>query len=197
MSGLKRVSTHLLLGALIFWSYSARVLAQTDSPKTAPQATEEGGGQHDFDFEFGTWKAHLRRLLHPLSGSDTWVELDGISTVRKVWDGRANLGEFEVNSPTTHIEGLSLRLYNPQSHQWSISWASSADGSLTTPMIGQFNNGRGEFYDQEFFQGKSIYVRFIFSDITATSFRLEQAFSADGGKTWEPNWIVNFTREKS
>jgi hypothetical protein len=104
------------------------------------------------------------------------------------------MGELEVEGPAGHIEGLSLRLYNPQSHQWYISWANSNDGALGPPMVGEFNNGRGEFYDQEPFNGRAIYVRFIFSDITPTSFRLEQAFSADGGKTWEPNWIATFTR---
>lgn len=160
-------------------------------------STNTENGQHDFDFEFGTWNAHLRRLLHPLTGSNTWVEYDGVSTVQKIWNGRANLGEFDVNGSAGHIEGLSLRLYNPQSQQWDISWAGVGDGSLSAPMIGQFKNGRGEFYDQELFQGKAVLVRFIFSDITANSFHLEQAFSADGGKTWEPNWIVNFTRKNS
>jgi hypothetical protein len=158
-------------------------------------AARERDGQHDFDFEFGSWKTHIRRLLHPLTGSDSWVELDGISTVRKVWDGRANLGELEVSSPTTHLEGLSLRVYSPESHQWSIYWANSNDGRLGPAMIGQFRNGRGEFYDQELFQGSAIYVRFIFSDLTPKSFRLEQSFSDDGGKTWEPNWIATFARQ--
>ena len=176
--------------------------AQSTAPKSAMPATalplasaDAQGGQHDFDFEFGSWKAHLRRLVHPLTGSNTWVEYDGTSVVRRVWDGRANLGEFEVDSPTMHLEGLSLRLYNPRTHQWSISWASSSDGNLTTPLAGEFKDGRGQFFDQELFHGRAIYVRFIFSDITHNSFRLEQSFSADGGKTWEPNWIVNFTRE--
>src|SRR5579863_7792135 len=157
--------------------------------KAAPQETAQGqDGQHDFDFEFGTWKAHLKRLLHPLSGSNTWVEYEGTSVVRKVWNGRANLGELEVGNATSSIEGLTLRLYHPQSHQWSLYWANSKDGSLAIPTIGQFKNGRGEFFDQEDFAGRSIFVRFTFSDITPTSFRTEQAFSEDGGKTWETNW---------
>lgn len=188
---------YLCVIVLMFSLHGPGMRAQTKSgaAESNRQSTERDG-QHDFDFEFGIWKAHLRRLLHPLSGSNTWVELDGISTVRKVWDGRANLGEFEVNSPTTHLQGLSLRLYNPQSHQWSIYWANSNDGTLGTPMIGGFHDGRGEFFDQETFQGRAIFVRFIFSDITPDSFRLEQSFSADGGQNWEPNWIVSFTREK-
>jgi hypothetical protein len=159
------------------------------------EAATERDGQHDFDFEFGSWKTHIRRLLRPLTGSDSWVELDGISTVRKVWDGRANLGELDVSNATTHLEGLSLRVYSPESRQWSIYWANSSDGRLGPAMIGEFRNGRGEFYDQELFQGSAIYVRFVFSDLTPRSFRLEQSFSSDGGKTWEPNWIATFARQ--
>jgi hypothetical protein len=171
--------------------------AQSDSgaAKSTLATTPEQDGQHDFDFEFGAWKAHLKRLVHPLSGSNTWVEYEGTSVVRKVWDGRANLGELEVANATSNIEGLTLRLYHPQSHQWSLYWANSRDGNLAVPTIGQFKNGRGEFYDQEDFDGRSIFVRFIFSDITPTSFRTEQAFSVDGGKTWETNWIGTFTRQ--
>jgi hypothetical protein len=129
-----------------------------------------------------------------LTGSNAWVEYNGTSIVRKVWNGRANLGELEVDGTAGHIEGLSLRLYNPDSRQWHISWANANDGLLGPPMIGGFNNGRGEFYNQESLNGQAIFVRFIFSDITRKTFRLEQAFSNDGGKTWEPNWIATFTR---
>jgi hypothetical protein len=162
----------------------------------AQESAARRDGRHDFDFEFGSWKAHLRRLLHPLTGSDAWTEYEGTSVVHKIWDGRANLGELEVGNATAHVEGLSLRLYNPESHEWSIYWSNSKDGAVGTPMIGRFRDGRGEFFDQETFEGSAIFVRFIFSDITPTSFRLEQSFSSDGGKTWEPNWIAVFTREK-
>lgn len=198
MRPLGHVRMCFLAGAVIFLAPPIPGSTQTDPgpARAGLQAAAERDGQHDFDFEFGSWKAHLRRRLNPLTGSDTWAELEGTSIVRKVWDGRANLGELEVANATTRIAGLSLRLYNPQSRQWSIYWANSKDGSLGTAMTGQFTNGRGEFFNQEFFQGKAIYVRFIFSDITPASFRLEQSFSADGGKTWEPNWIATFARLK-
>jgi len=157
-------------------------------------ATVITGGQHDFDFEFGTWKAHLSRLLHPLTGSHTWVEYNGTSVLRKVWNGRANFGEIEFDWPAGHIEGLTLRLYNPQTHQWNVSYSNSKFGVLGQPMIGGFKGGRGEFYDQDSLDGRTIFARFIFSNITANSFRLEQAFSGDGGKTWEVNWICTFRR---
>jgi hypothetical protein len=155
---------------------------------------ERGDGQHDFDFEIGTWKIHLRRLVHPLTGSHTWVDFDGTSITRKIWDGRADIEEFETDRPAGHIKGLTFRLYNPQSHQWSLYWANSRDGSLGIPMIGQFKNARGEFYDQEAFNGRTIFVRYVWSDITSNSAQFEQSFSDDGGKTWEVNWITNQTR---
>ena len=170
-------------------------LSQPKSGTTATP-TQQRDGQHDFDFEFGAWKIQLKRLVKPLTGSTSWLEYSGTSVVRKVWDGGANLGELEVSGATGRIEGLSLRTYNPQSHQWHIGWVNSADGTLGPAMIGAFKNGRGEFFNQETFNGRAIFVRFIFSDITANSFHFEQAFSDDGGKTWEVNWVANFTKVK-
>src|SRR5512138_1790759 len=146
-------------------------------------------GQHDFDFELGRWHVHLERLVAPLTHSTTWVALDGTSVVRAVWNGLANLGELEVDGPGGHIEGLSFRVYDPRARQWRIHWANSKDGVLGPAMVGSFRDGRGEFYDQEDFNGRAILVRFIFSGITRTSFRIEQAFSDDGGGSWETNWI--------
>jgi hypothetical protein len=151
-------------------------------------------GQHDFDWQLGTWKIHMSRLQHPLTGSTSWTELDGIVVVRKVWDGCANLAEITADGPASHLEFLSLRLYNPRAHQWSLNFSSSNGGTLGVPMIGEFNNGRGEFYDQESFNGRTILVRFVFSALSLNSGRDEQAFSEDGGKTWEVNWINTQTR---
>jgi hypothetical protein len=172
-------------------------LAQTAPSAAAPvpqQPAAARDGQRDFDFELGTWKIHLKRLLHPLSGSNNWVDFDGTSVTRKVWDGRAQLEQFETDGAAGHIEGLTLRLYNPQSRQWSLNWATSKDGTLGQPTVGEFKNGRGEFYDQEAFQGRMILVRFIWSAITPNSAHFEQSFSPDGGKTWEVNWITDQTR---
>lgn len=192
----KQIGT-CLLGALIFGSYTGLMALQADSNAAKPglpAATDKRDGQHDFDFELGTWKIHLKRLLHPLTGSTTWVEFDGTTVTRKVWNGRANLEEFETDGAAGHIEGLTLRLYNPQSHQWSLYWATSKDGALGLPTIGEFKNGRGEFFDQEMFNGRSILVRYIWSEITPNSAHFEQSFSDDGGKTWEVNWVTDQTR---
>jgi len=186
-----------LLGALISLSFFPCASGQAGSGKlmAEPQATEgQRNGQHDFDFEFGTWKTHLSVLSHPLTGSKTWVEYDGTSVVRKVWNGRSNLVELDADGPQGHFEGVNLRLYNPQSHQWSLNFASGRDGTFGPPAIGEFKQGRGEFYDQETFHGRAIWVRFVITDITPVSCKFEQAFSVDGGKTWEVNWIATDTR---
>jgi hypothetical protein len=153
-------------------------------------------GQHDFDFEIGTWRTHLKRLAHPLSGSNEWLEYEGVTTVRKVWNGRANLVELTADGPDGHFEGLNLRLYNPRSRQWSLNFANSSGGTLGQPTIGRFIDGRGEFYDQEDFDGRAIFVRFVITPLDADTIRFEQAFSDDGGKTWEINWVATDTRMK-
>ena len=165
-------------------------------PAFAEQKTSaRRDGQHDFDFAFGEWKTHVSRRQRPLTGSTTWVEYDGTSVVRKIWDGRAHLVELDVEGPAGRIQGLSLRLYNPESRQWSLNFSNSAGGTLTPPTIGEFGNGRGEFYNQETYDGRAILVRFVISEITAKSTRFEQAFSDDGGKSWEVNWIATDTRD--
>ncbi|MGA9917515.1 MAG: hypothetical protein WBR17_33735 [Paraburkholderia sp.] len=166
--------------------------ASAKSPKPIPERRD---GQHDFDFEMGTWKGHLSRLVHPLTGSTTWVQFEGTIVGRKVWDGRANLDEFEANGPAGHIEGLTLRLYNPETHQWSLYWANSKQGTMGgPPNIGEFKDGRGEFFTQDTFNGRAILVRYVWSAITPNSAHFEQSFSDDGGKTWEVNWISDQTR---
>jgi hypothetical protein len=152
-------------------------------------------GQRDFDFDFGTWKTHSSRLLHPLTGSTTWVDMDGMTIVKKIWGGRANLAEFKADGPAGHIELLSLRWYNPMAHQWSLDFATPNVGTLGIPCVGEFKNGRGDFYDQETINGKTILVRFSIWGITDNTAQSEQAFSDDGGKTWETNWINRYTRD--
>ncbi len=175
------------------------VIAQQSSARpntSAQQISAERSGQHDFDFEIGNWKTHLKRLRKPLTGSTQWVEYYGTTIVRKVWEGRANLAELEVEGPAGHIEGLSLRLYNPGSRQWSLNFSNSASGTLTAPMFGQFKDGRDEFFGQDSLNGRAIFVRFIISNVSPASWRFEQAFSDDGGRTWEINWIATDTLVK-
>jgi hypothetical protein len=131
-----------------------------------------------------------------LTGSTTWVESNGTSVVHRIWSGRANMVELDGDGPSGHIEALSLRLYDPKSHQWSLNFANSKTGTIGVPTIGEFRNDRGEFYDMEPINGKTVLVRNVWSDMTAASCHFEQAFSADGGRSWEVNWVADDTRVK-
>jgi hypothetical protein len=197
MNALKHVRTFLLMCSLVVISHPVQGFAGQHVSGASPQHTSaERDGQHDFDFEIGTWKTHLSRLMHPLTGSTTWVDYEGTTVVHKVWNGRANLVELEADGPGGHFEGLNLRLYNPESHQWSLNFANSNGGAMNQPTIGEFKDGHGEFFDQETWNGRAILVRFVISDISPNSCHFEQAFSDDGGKTWELNWIATDTRVK-
>ncbi len=160
-------------------------------------ASAAGTHQRDFDFEFGSWRVHLSRLVHPLSGSHTWIAYDGTSIVHPVWNGKANYGEFDVSGPSGRIVGMSLRLFDPKADSWAVRWVNQADGELTPPLVGRFEHGVGRFYDHEMYNGHPIMARFLFSSLTRDSFRLEQAFSPDGGQSWETNWVTTFTRVAS
>ena len=195
MNAFRRIGNYLLLCALGSLGNSYQAISQAAPPAAEAGQQQARDGQHNFDFELGKWKIHLKRRLHPLTGSNTWVEFDGTSVTRKVWDGRAQLEEFETDSPTAgHLEGLTLRLYEPQTHQWRLYWANGKDGIVVPPQIGEFKNGRGEFYAQDMLNGKSIFVRFIWSNTNTSVPHFEQSFSEDGGKTWEVNWITDQTR---
>lgn len=175
---------------------AAMVLVPVHTP-AQPNPSAKRDGQHDFDWEIGSWKTHLRRLKGPLTGSGTWIEYEGTSVVTKILNGRANLVELEVDGPSGPIEGRSLRLYNPEARQWSLNFANGAAGVMTPAVFGEFKNGKGEFYGQDSLGGRAILVRFVITSVDAGTARFEQAFSNDGGKTWEVNWIATDTRVPS
>ena len=196
-----RLSNRLPLGVA---ALSAIVLVSPSRASAQPAPSASGtavapashDGSHDFDWIFGTWKATLRRLVKPLTGSTTWVDFEGRQISKTIWGGKANLDEFIVDSPGAgvKIEGTALRLYDPSSQQWRIYWASSKRGIVDPPVIGRFSNGRGEFFGMDELDGRAILVRYVWSNITANSAHFEQAFSVDGGKNWEVNWISDVTR---
>lgn len=190
MRRLRLMHRAICLGALALLCTPLLAAPQAPSPPTA--AVRDG--QHDFDFDIGTWKTHSSRLLHPLTGSTSWVDMDGVTVVKKVWDGRANLAEYKADGTAGHVELLSLRWYSPEARQWNLDFATPTVGTLGIPGVGEFRNGRGDFYDQEPIDGKSVLVRFSIWGISADTAQSEQAFSADGGKTWETNWINRYKR---
>lgn len=154
----------------------------------------ENGGRNDFDFLIGTWKVHHRTLKKRLNGSTEWNEFEGDTVSSKILNGLGIMDHSILHAQTGPVHAMALRLFNPASKEWSIYWSTDRTGILDVPVIGGFKDGRGEFYSQEIFEGRHIYSRFIWSKITANSCQWEQAFSEDGGKTWETNWIMEFER---
>ncbi|MFC5549496.1 hypothetical protein [Massilia aerilata] len=153
-------------------------------------------GQHDFDWEIGAWGTQLKRLREPLSGKTDWVEYAGTSVVKPVMGERANLVELDVRGGAGRIAGVSLRLYQPASGQWTLHFANLANGLMTEPMHGVFKDGRGSFYGQDTLDGRAILVRFLILPMDAGRWRFEQAYSKDGGQHWETNWIAIDTRRE-
>ena len=179
------------------WSPAFRAkLTREAKTAPAPVATDHDGS-HDFDFDLGTWQTKSTRLLHPLTGSKDWVDYDGETIVRPVWGGRANLAEYHADGKAGHLELLALRVYDPAHQQWSINFTHPESGTFSIPGVGVFANHRVDFYDQEPIGGRAVLVRFSMWPIDADHAQSEQAFSNDGGKTWEVNWINRYARTSS
>lgn len=182
----KRLALGGVFAGLMFFGLAGEAWAQS------PGSDRTGG--HDFDFSIGTWKTHIRRLTRPLTGSHTWTRWNGTVVTRKIWDGDGDLEELEASGPGGHFQGLTLRLYGEKAHKWALYWVGIDNGSVGTPMRGDFSQGRGVFYDHETFDDRAVEVRNIYSGATADAYHFEQAFSTDGGKSWETNFIADLTR---
>ena len=147
---------------------------------------------HDFDFLHGAWSVRNRCLVGRLAGSEEWEEFPGAAECRPLLAGAANVDWIDF--PTKGSSGCTLRLFDPAREEWSIHWAGSRTGRLDPPVVGRFEDGRGDFYGDDTHEGTPVRVHFVWSEITPTSARWEQEFSADGGRTWEPNWVMELTR---
>ncbi len=164
--------------------------------QAAPNHPVARDGPKDFDWELGTWTTNVKVRRNPLSGTAAdWAEYQGISVVKPLLEGRANFVELSVAGTRGKIEGGSLRLYNPNARQWSLNYASVGGGVLTAPVFGGFDDGgRGSFYGQDNLDGRTILVRFIITRVSQREAHFVQAYSMDGGKSWEDNWIAVDTR---
>jgi hypothetical protein len=193
IAGLLAIASACAVGAL---PSTASAGTQQDARPAIPATPV--GSPNDFDFEHGHWHTTLRRRLHPLSGSDVWADYAGTTIVRPLLGGRANLVELDVSGPQGRLQGLSLRLFDTRQKQWTLNSSNATAGTLSPPMTGGFGGSRrGEFYSVETIDGRPVLVRFIIESTSAETCRFEQAFSADGGMTWETNWIAVDTRRQS
>ena len=169
--------------------------ARAEAPRAAAGAVPAAGhdGQHDFDFLFGEWEGAQHRLRKRLANSNEWDDFDSHLIVRPVLGGRANTDQIVFkNGPSAG--GATFRIYDPQRQTWSIYWIGTTSYTLEPPVTGHFVGNRGEFYGDDSWEGKPIRVRFIWIAKDLTHCHWEQAFSTDGGKSWETNWSVELTR---
>lgn len=172
----------------------APTVARADQPNAPAPARD---GAHDFDFDFGVWHTHIRRIPDPFADGQHPIELDGMVTVRKVWGGRASLEEIETDGPSGHWEGMNLFLYNPKARQWSQSFSNSRVGALGAPFVGEFKQGRAELFSPDILDGRTILVRAVWSNIEANSHDYAESYSDDGGATWRLSFTAHLTREAS
>ena len=192
MNHLTRTALGTGLAAIIGVSYPCTGFSQQPIP--TPPVHD---GQHDFDFNIGVWHTHIKRTLDPFANSSESVELNGTVTVRKVWDGKAELEEIEADGPKGHWEGLTLFLYNPSARQWSQSFVNSKVGALSSSSnVGEFKDGRIVLVGQDTVNDKTILVRAVWSDIKPGSHQYEESYSNDGGTTWVRSFIAHLTRLK-
>jgi hypothetical protein len=158
------------------------------------QAVRDETGVRDFDFWMGRWTVHNRRLKHRLAGSHEWEEFEATSIAWPILEGLGNEDQFETDFDGG-FTGMSFRFFDPATNRWAIYWADTRrPGALDSPVFGRFYGDVGIFEGEDTFEGRPILVRFTWYGARSDSPRWEQAFSDDGGETWETNWIMEFTR---
>jgi len=156
-------------------------------------ASDNNDGRHDFDFYFGRWHIRNERLRQRLVGCDDWEIFEATQQCRPILGGLGNIDDF-VTGWREGFVGMTLRLFCPQTRQWSIYWAGNNDGVLQPPVLGAFVGGVGTFVGRDQHEGIPVLARFVWSEITPAGAKWEQAFSTDEGRTWESNWIMRMTR---
>lgn len=174
---------------------SASNAASPSTTAAAPAAAAKADPVHDFDGFFGTWHVRHRRLKERLAGSKEWLEFEGSQTMQPILGGYGNMTDNVFNMPDGVQRGVTLRAFDPKTQKWSIWWLDGNDPTrIDVPVVGGFENGSGAFYADDTFKGKPVKVRFLWVNVTPNTRQWEQAFSPDGGKTWETNWVAHFTR---
>lgn len=195
---MKHFQVTLAVGTLAAIAGSIVPVGASQDPPVALKAPVNLSGLHDFDFLAGEWRVHHRRLKERLADNHEWVEFEGTCGMRKLMDGWANVDDNVLNMPDGAYRGIGLRTYDPKTGQWAIWWVDGRNpfGDLDPPVKGRFENGVGNFYSDDTLHGKKVRVRYTWSHITATTAQWDQAYSPDGGKTWEANWHMDFERAR-
>lgn len=163
-------------------------------PINADRSAVLPAGAGDFDFIHGSWRVHHRKLRERLAGSTDWIEFGGTMEAESILGGLANFDRNVIDLPGGRYDASTLRLFHPDTDQWSLHWIDGRDPRIDPPLYGKFESGIGTFFGDDTFRGQPIRLRFLWQRPTPVTARWEQAFSADGGATWETNWIMEFNR---
>jgi hypothetical protein len=163
-------------------------------PDADDRAGERGGGAGDFDFLHGAWRVRHRQRRERLAGCDEWIEFGGTVEAAPILGGLGNFDRNVIDLPGGRYEASTLRLFHPDMGQWSLHWIDGRDPKIDSPLYGAFKDGVGTFFGDDTFRGRPIQLRFLWERPASATARWEQAFSADGGATWETNWIMEFSR---
>jgi hypothetical protein len=153
-----------------------------------------GSAQRDFDFYIGKWRVKNRKLKTRLNGCTEWDEFEATDEVYKTLNGLGNIGHFRTTIAGKSFEGMTVRLFNPETKLWSIYWADSSKGILDVPVVGSFSENTGQFYTKDIFEGREILMVFNWDKTDRDNPVWSQAFSADNGKSWEWNWYMHASR---
>lgn len=190
---IKLIAALLVLGSfvLVLRTLGPGEVRAAEPPPDAP--ANSANGPRDFDFELGRWRIHIRRARSAFTTTTAWDRFEGSTVNCRLWEGAA-IQKWRADGPGGHIAGLTLRIYNPRSRQWSLYGADRGDGTLGPAVVGEFRSGRGVFVDQEPMNGRVVLVRSVWSRITANSVHFEAHVSADAGKTWRLVLITDQTR---
>lgn len=171
-------------------------MANRPQESSIPAPSDARDGRSDFDFLVGAWSVRNRRLRVRLSGCTEWDEFPSTCRSWTILDGLGNQDVFTLDTPEGRVVATTVRLYDPAADEWTLNWASTATpGRFDPPVIGRFHGARGEFYSHEPYVGRHILARFVWTAESERACRWEQAYSVDGGRTWETNWIMELTRE--
>jgi hypothetical protein len=166
------------------------------SPEHVPSSAGTRDGAGDFDFLVGRWRVINRRRPRSPVTSTEWEEFEARSVVRALWSGGGNLEEWEADTAAGTLRAVSLHLYDAGACQWRLHWATERDGRVGVPTVGAFSNGLGEFFAQEDIEGRSTLLRITWEDRGSHACRWEQSFSADGGRSWQSDWTMEFIRDE-
>ncbi len=166
----------------------------TDKSPSTPAKDSCPGGARDFDFLIGDWRITNQRLTERLVGADTWDTFDATLSVRPILGGLGNVDDYKADYNGKHIDAVTLRVFNPETEDWSLYWVDSLTTIVQPAVVGRFRDGRGEFFADDFHKDTPVLARFIWRDITESSAIWEQAFSTDEGRSWETNWTMEFDR---